>query len=157
MAKKKSVPVSRTRTAARKTKSRRSPAAKTASKAGKARKTSPKSVDGILKTFDKERIAKNSTLVSTRRKIEKLTKQVASIKTELEDLKKTAVETEIAIETLDSRRDAEIGVLLSGMGIDMAKAAAAAKPKASVEKSTPLFDGHDESKRDGDDSETTDC
>ncbi len=78
--------------------------------------------------------------------IEKLTKQMESMKADLEGLKKKAVETEIAIETLDSRRDAEIGSLLSGMGIDLAKAAAAAKPKPAVEKSTPLFDGPSKAK-----------
>ena len=145
MAKKKSTPAVKSAPVARKKNPKsaaaKKPRAKTAaSKVKKPRKPTAKSVDGILKTFDKERIAQNSSLTSTRKRIEQLTKQVNSIKTELENLKKKAIETEIAIETLDTRRDAEIGTLLSGMGIDLNKAAAAAKPKETVEKSTPLFD-----------------
>ena len=144
MAKKKSTPTAKSSTVARKkpkTAAAKKTRAKTAaSKTKKPRKPSAKSVDGILKSFDRERVAQNSSLTATRKKIEQLTKQVNSIKTELENLKRKAIETEIAIETLDTRRDAEIGTLLSGMGIDLHKAAAAAKPKEPVEKSTPLFD-----------------
>jgi chromosome segregation ATPase len=146
MARKKSVPVSSSASTAKKKKTRKSSAstkaqAKTAvSKRTKSNSAATKTVDGILKAFDKERVAQNSALVATRKKIERLTKQISSIKEELESLKKTAVEAEIAIETLDARRDAEVGQLLSGMGIDLAVAAAAATPKAKVEKSTPLFD-----------------
>lgn len=120
---------------------RKSPAQKAKSaKKPAAKKSGSKTVDGILKAFEKEHVAKNRALTSTRKKIESLTKQIASIKGELESLKKTAVETEIAIDTLDSRRDAEVGALLSGMGVDLARAAASTKPKEPVEKATPLFD-----------------
>ena len=99
-----------------------------------------KSVDGILKQFEKERSSQNSRLSATRKKIEQLTKKIKSEKAELEKLKKLAVDTEIAIDTLDSRRDKEVGRLLTGMGIDLGKAAAAAKPKATEDLGTPLFD-----------------
>lgn len=150
MAKKKSAPTSKAKLSTKKPKVRKSPATKAAkksapkkaaaSKAKAARKPSPKTVDTILKAFEKERVTKNRSLISTRKKIETLTKQIASIKANLESLKKTAVETEIAIDTLDTRRDAEVGALLSGMGIDLARAAASTKPKEPTEKSTPLFD-----------------
>ncbi len=145
MAKKKSTPAVKSSPVARRKNPKSAAAKKTraktaASKAKKPRQPTAKSVDGILKAFDKERVAQNSNLTSTRKRIERLTKQVNSIKTELENLKRKAIETEIAIETLDTRRDAEIGTLLSGMGIDLNKAAAAAKPKAPVQESTPLFD-----------------
>ena len=151
MAKKKTVSTSKPKPAARKSKAPKSPSAKkisakkvarkpAASKAKAAKKPAAKTVDSILKSFDKERVNKNRVLKSTRTKIETLTKQIASIRTELESLKKTAVEVEIAIDTLDTRRDAEVGTLLSGMGIDLARAAASAKPKEPTEKSTPLFD-----------------
>ena len=151
MAKKKSVRTSKAKRITKKKKVRKSPAAAkaskkkvprkaAASKAKAARKPAAKTVDMILKAFEKERVTKNRSLTSTRKKIEALTKQIASIKTELEGLKKTAVETEIAIDTLDTRRDAEVGALLSGMGIDLVRAAASSKPKEPTEKSTPLFD-----------------
>lgn len=146
MAKKKAATATKPRTtkSSKSTARKPSPTKKTAPKreSAKASKAKPsaKSVDGILKSFDKERVTQNSNLVSIRKKIEQLTKKVSSLKTELEGLKKTAVETEIAIETLDARRDKEIGTLLTSMGIDLGKAAAAAKPKPQVELSTPLFD-----------------
>ena len=163
MAKKKSVSATKAKPAAKASKvgsptsvvkpaKKKVPRKAAASKTKTAKKPAAKTVDGILKAFDKERVSKNSALSSTRKKIETLTKQVAKVKMELENLKKTAVETEIAIETLDSRRDAEVGALLSGMGVDLSRAAASAKPKAPVEKSTPLFDApaKDDSKIDGD-------
>ncbi len=108
-------------------------------------KVTPKSIDSVLGSFEKERVAQNSNLVTTRKKIEQLTKKVAELKAELESLKKEAVETEIAIETLDSRRDKEVGALLSSLGVDLGKAASAAKPKPVVDLGTPLFD--DKSKK----------
>jgi len=159
MAKKKTVSTSKAKPVAKKPKARKSPAVakatakkatpkKAAAKAKTAKKAGPKTVDGILKTFEKERVTKNRALTSTRKKIESLTKQIASVKAELESLKKKAVETEIAIDTLDTRRDAEVGALLSGMGVDLARAAASAKPKPAVEKDTPLFDAPAEDKKD---------
>ena len=153
MAKKKSVPASRKKSAPKTTKARK-PAAKSVAsskkaagkkapaKAKSAKKPAAKTVDGILKAFEKERGSKNRSLKSTRKKIETLTKQVASMKAELEKAKQTAVETEIAIDTLDSRRDAEVGTLLAGMGVDLGRAAASSKPKDPVDKPTPLFDSH---------------
>lgn len=159
MAKKKTVSASKTRSAAKKSKARKSPvktkatakratAKRAASKAKVAKKPATQTVDGILKSFEKERVTKNRALTSTRKKIESLTKEIASIKAELEGLKKTVFETEIAIETLDTRRDAEVGALLSGMGIDLARAAAALAQKETVEKDTPLFDAPADAKQD---------
>jgi hypothetical protein len=153
MAKKKATSATKTRTTkSSKTTTRKPSSSKKAApkrdiaKASKP-KSSPKSVDGILKAFEKERVNQNSNLISIRKKIEQLTKKVSSLKTELEGLKKTAVETEIAIETLDARRDKEIGTLLTSMGIDLGKAAAASKPKPQVELSTPLFDDNSATKK----------
>ncbi|QEG22627.1 hypothetical protein [Mariniblastus fucicola] len=108
--------------------------------AAKPKRTAVSSVDGILKSFEKERVSLSSNLVVARKKIEQMTKKIAALKTELENAKRDVVENELAIETLDSRRDKEIGALLSGLGVDLGKAAAAAKPKPQVDKGTPLFD-----------------
>lgn len=99
-----------------------------------------KSVDSLLKTFEKERVTLGSSLAAGRKKIETLAKKIAAMKTELEETKRAVVETELAIETLDSRRDKEIGALLQEMGVDLGKAAAAVKVKPPVDKGTPLFD-----------------
>ena len=138
-----------TKTSARKPAARKkTPAKKAASKPAKSKTPVARSVDGILKQFEKERSSQNSKLSVTRKKIEQLTKKIKSEKAELEKLKKLAVETEIAISTLDSRRDKEVGRLLTGMGIDLGKAAAAAKPKATEDLGTPLFDKSEAKKED---------
>jgi len=124
---------------------------KTKKKSSKARSTTTRrrttkakpaaqTVDGVLKSFEKERVVLDGKLVSDRKKIDQLTKKIAVLKTDLENTKREIVESELAIETLDTRRDKEIGVLLSGMGVDLGKVASAAKPKPAVDKGTPLFD-----------------
>ena len=97
-------------------------------------------VDGVLKSFEKERVVLNDKLVADRKKIVQLVKKISDLKTDLEDTKRIIVESESAIETLDARRDKEIGVLLSGLGVDLGKVASAAKPKPVVDQGTPLFD-----------------
>jgi len=99
-----------------------------------------KSVDSLLKTFEKERVTLGSSLNTGRKNIETMATKIAAMKTELEETKRKVVETELAIETLDARRDKEIGTLLQGLGVDLGKAAAAAKVKPAVDKGTPLFD-----------------
>ena len=72
------------------------------------------------------------------------------MKDNLEATKRKIVETVTAIETLDVRRDAEVGVLLSEMGINLTNAAAAAKSMPAMERSTPLFEsGGDGEENDG--------
>jgi predicted nucleic acid-binding Zn-ribbon protein len=146
MAKKKPAATKKTKPTKKKpvrTKSAAKPANAKTTKAKK--KSSPTSVDGILGAFEKERVAQASNLVAVRKKIEQLTKNVAKMKSDLESLKKEAVETELAIETIDSRRDKEVGALLSSLGVDLGKAASAAKQKPPVDLGTPLFD--DDSKK----------
>lgn len=113
---------------------------KPASKPAASKSSAANSVDSLLKSFEKERVTLGSSLAAGRKKIETMTKKVTDLKAELEATKRTVVETELAIETLDARRDKEIGALLHGMGVDLGKAAAAAKPKPAVDKGTPLFD-----------------
>jgi len=108
-----------------------------------AKRPAVKSVDGLLKSFESEKVTLNAKLVSCRKKIEQTTNKIASLKTALENAKRELVETELAIETIDSRRDKEIGVLLSGLGVDLSKAAAGVKAKPVVDQGTPLFDETD--------------
>lgn len=107
----------------------------------------PTTVDGVLKAFKRERVDLNSALDAARKKIESLTDRIAKMKTELEDAKREVIENEAAIETLEERRDLEVGVLLLDMGIDLSRAATASKPKAIVEQHAPLFD--DDTSTDG--------
>jgi len=135
MAKKKSTTQSRKKVQAKKKPTRRKAVKRPVQKPAKA-----STVDGVLKSFEKERVTLNTDLIASRKKIETLTDKIARMKTELENTKRKIVESETAIETLDARRDREIGVLLLDMGVDLARAAAAAKPKVVVDQGTPLFD-----------------
>ena len=105
--------------------------------------TKPSTVDGVLKSFSRQRVTLNSDLVAARKKIVQLTGKIAKMKDELETTKRKIVESETAIETLDDRRDEEVGTLLSEMGVNLSKAAAAAKTKIPVVHSAPLFDDND--------------
>ena len=116
------------------------PASKPKKKAAPKAPAAKKSVDSLLKSFEKERVTLGSSLSAGRKKIETMAKKIAVLKAELEETKRNVVETELAIETLDARRDKEIGTLLQGLGVDLSKAAAAAKVKPPAEKETPLFD-----------------
>jgi len=113
-----------------------------------AKSATAKSVDSILKGFEKERVAQNSSLVSTRKKIEQITKTISSLKVELLEMQAKEGETETAIATLDDRRDKEIGSLLSNLGINLENAAAAAKRESTADLGTPLFPD-DEPKKEG--------
>ena len=112
---------------------------KKAVKKTSAKKATATSVDSILKSFEKERVTKNSDLVATRKKLDQVTKKIASLKVELLELQAKEGETEVAIATLDDRRDKEIGKLLSGMGINLDNAASAAKKSSAADQGTPLF------------------
>ena len=100
----------------------------------------PTTVDGVLKAFKRERVTLDTDLTAARKRIDSLTKKIATMKTDLETAKREIIECEAAIETLDERRDLEVGALLLEKGIDLSRAAAAAKPKTNVEQSAPLFD-----------------
>jgi len=112
-------------------------------KTAKRSKKSPAaatSVDRLLKSFEQERQTLGSDLTAGRKKIETMTSKIAAMKADLEKTKRAVVETELAIETLDSRRDKEIGAVLHGLGVDLGKAASVAKVKPPEDKGTPLFD-----------------
>jgi hypothetical protein len=104
----------------------------------------PTTVDGILKAFKRERVTLDSDLVAARKKIETLTNKIAKMKSELEAAKREIIESEAAIETLDERRDLEVGVLLLDMGVDLSRAANASTPKVRTERDAPLFDNNTE-------------
>ena len=112
---------------------------KKAVKKTSSRKATATSVDTILKSFEKERVTQNNDLVATRKKLDQVTKKIASLKVELLELQVKEGETEIAIATLDDRRDKEIGKLLSDMGINLDNAASAAKKSSAADQGTPLF------------------
>lgn len=131
-----SKPKSKKKPAAKKSKTKKTTLRKTA--ALKA-KTSAKSVDTILKAFEKERVTQNTDLVTTRKKIELVTKKIGSLKAELLELQAKEGATEIAITTLDDRRDKEIGTMLSNLGINLENAATAAKKASAADLGTPLF------------------
>jgi chromosome segregation ATPase len=106
---------------------------------GRSKAAQPKSIDGILKGFEKERVSLKSSLVSTQKGIDQTIKQLASLKSKLTQLQKQEADTEIAIETLDARRDKEIGSMLNSIGINLESAAAAVKKETAADLGTPLF------------------
>ena len=143
MAKKKTAATTRTKKSktAKASPARRTSTAKPKAKAKpKTKAATGTTVDGVLKSFEKERVGLNDKLVAARKKVEQLAKQIDKLKGQLEDTRREIVESDLAIATLDARRDKEIGVLLSGLGVDLGKVAAAAKPKPAVDQGTPLFD-----------------
>jgi len=77
------------------------------------------SVDGILKRYQKERIAHESKLVSVRDQIHKLTSKIQTYQKQIVKLKSQQLDTENSICTLDIRRDQEVAGLLSSLGINL--------------------------------------
>lgn len=126
-------------------------AAKTRSKAS--------SVDGILKRYQKERIAHESKLVSVRDQIKKLTNQIQTYQKQIVKLKSQQLDTENSICTLDIRRDQEVAGLLSSLGINLDSIASIGESvgKKKVDKPTPLFDATqaDDADKPADESPTT--
>jgi len=100
------------------------------------------SVDGILKRYQKERIAHESKLVSVRDKIKKLTNEIQTYQKQIVKLKSQQLDTENSICTLDIRRDQEVAGLLSSLGINLDSIASVGESvgKKKVDKPTPLFD-----------------
>ena len=132
----------------KKSMTKKSTTKKKAVKKTSAKKATATSVDTILKSFEKERVTKNSDLVATRKKLDQVTKKIASLKVELLELQAKEGETEIAIATLDDRRDKEIGKLLSDMGINLDNAASAAKKSSAADQGTPLFPDEESAQED---------
>jgi hypothetical protein len=135
-------PAAAKRSAAKAT-TRRTSAKRSAVRTAKPKSAkAPKSVDGILKSFDKERVTQQTQLTSLQKQIKTLTAKIKSSETQLSKLQKRNIDTQHAIATLDARRDAEIGKLLSSMGINLDSAATAAEAakKKKIDKPTPLFD-----------------
>lgn len=129
-----------TKKATKKRTSRKTKAAP--AKAPSTRSRSPKSVDSILKSYEKERVSQQTQLTVVQKKIKDLTTKVNAYEKEIVLLKKKQLDTENAICTLHTRRDQEVGSALAKLGINLDSAAAAIENsgKKKVEKSTPLFD-----------------
>lgn len=117
------------------------------------------SVDGILKRYQKERIAHESKLVSVRDQIKKLTNQIQTYQKQIVKLKSQQLNTENSICTLDIRRDQEVAGLLSSLGINLDSIASIGESvgKKKVDKPTPLFDATqaDDADKPADESPTT--
>ena len=118
------------------------------------------SVDGILKRYQKERIAHESKLVSVRDQIHKLTSKIQTYQKQIVKLKSQQLDTENSICTLDIRRDQEVAGLLSSLGINLDSIASIGESvgKKKVDKPTPLFDAThqaDDADKPADESPTT--
>ena len=116
---------------------------KTAAKSSSKSRTKASSVDGILKRYQKERVAQEAKLVSVREEIKDLTSKIQAYQKQIVKLKSQQLDTENSICTLDIRRDQEVAGLLSSLGINLDSIASAgeAAGKKKVDKPTPLFDG----------------
>ena len=125
---------------------------KTAAKSSSKSRTKASSVDGILKRYQKERVAQEAKLVSVREEIKDLTSKIQAYQKQIVKLKSQQLDTENSICTLDIRRDQEVAGLLSSLGINLDSIASAgeAAGKKKVDKPTPLVDGSQEN--DGQDS-----
>ena len=125
---------------------------KTAAKSSSKSRTKASSVDGILKRYQKERVAQEAKLVSVREEIKDLTSKIQAYQKQIVKLKSQQLDTENSICTLDIRRDQEVAGLLSSLGINLDSIASAgeAAGKKKVDKPTPLLDGWKEN--DGQDS-----
>ena len=125
---------------------------KTAAKSSSKSRTKASSVDGILKRYQKERVAQEAKLVSVREEIKDLTSKIQAYQKQIVKLKSQQLDTENSICTLDIRRDQEVAGLLSSLGINLDSIASAGEAvgKKKVDKPTPLFDGSQEN--DGQDS-----
>jgi len=144
--------------AVKKTAAKKTPAgrkAKTAVKSSSKSRSKASSVDGILKRYQKERVAQEAKLVSVREQIKDLTSKIQAHQKQIVKLKSEQLDTENSICTMDIRRDQEVAGLLSSMGINLDSIASAGEAvgKKKVDKPTPLFDGAQEN--DGDSSEKT--
>lgn len=142
---KKKAPVSKAspkKTAAKKD-VKKTAAKKTAAKSSSKPRTKASSVDGILKRYQKERVAQEAKLVSVREEIKDLTSKIQAYQKQIVKLKSQQLDTENSICTSDIRRDQEVAGLLSSLGINLDSIASAgeAAGKKKVDKPTPLFDG----------------
>lgn len=147
MAKKKKTSSSRTtkthskkKVARKKTTQKKSPQKKTA----KARSTGSggKSVDGVLQKYEQERSAQESLLATLRKKIEELEAKTRVYQEQITKLTDQADATRDAIEQLDSRRDEEVGKLLSKLGVQLGgdSSVSVANQPASDEDDQPAAD-----------------
>ena len=151
---KKKAPVSKAspkKTAAKKD-VKKTAAKKTAAKSSSKPRTKASSVDGILKRYQKERVAQEAKLVSVREKIKDLNSKIQAYQKQIVKLKTQQLDTENSICTSDIRRDQEVAGLLSSLGINLDSIASAGEAvgKKKADKPTPLFDGSHEN--DGQDS-----
>jgi len=120
---------------------------KTAAKSSAKSRSKASSVDGILKRYQKERVAQEAKLVSVREQIKDLTNKIQAHQKQIVKLKSQQLDTENSICTMDIRRDQEVAGLLSSMGINLDSIASAGEAvgKKKVDKPTPLFDSAKES------------
>ena len=119
---------------------------KTAAKSSSKPRTKASSVDGILKRYQKERVAQEAKLVSVREKIKDLNSKIQAYQKQIVKLKTQQLDTENSICTSDIRRDQEVAGLLSSLGINLDSIASAGEAvgKKKADKPTPLFDGSQE-------------
>ena len=156
---KKKAPVSKAspkKTAAKKD-VKKTAAKKTAAKSSSKPRTKASSVDGILKRYQKERVAQEAKLVSVREKIKDLNSKIQAYQKQIVKLKTQQLDTENSICTSDIRRDQEVAGLLSSLGINLDSIASAGEAvgKKKADKPTPLFDGAQENDQDSSAKEST--
>ena len=95
------------------------------------------SVDGILKRYQKERVAQEAKLVSVRDQIKDLTSKIQAYQKQIVKLKSQQLDTENSICTLDIRRDQEVAGLLSSLGINLDSIASAGETVGKKRSTSP--------------------
>lgn len=125
-----------------------------------------KSVDGIIKKFVKERNSLESKLTAYQKKVAELEARSSKILEEITKVSALVSDTENAIGVLDSRRDTEIGELLSKLGVQLGGQSPASPEPANeaveeIEEITAdsagqVDDAQEEQDDDGNDDPSTD-
>ena len=101
------------------------------------------SVDTLLKKYEKERKTQESQLSGSLKKIDELELKATKLQEQIAKLKEGAKSTQLEIDQLDSRRDAEVAEVLGRLGnhgglvgssVDEIQAAAGAYADAGVDE-----------------------
>jgi len=103
-----------------------------------------KSVDGLLKKYEKERSAQGSQLATLGKKIKDLQAKTRVYENQIVKLQTQENALQVAIAKLDSRRDKEVGKLLGKLGVQLGDGG------SGFVSSKPVADREDSSDTDAD-------
>ena len=143
----------------KKAKKSTSPPKKSAAKSSGGK--SSRSLDAIMKKHEKERVSKESLLLSTQKKIEGLESKRDKLNTEISKLKESERNTSEEISAIATKRDAEVNELLTKMGVQLGGSSAASSPpvpdptpEPEPDEETEDFDANGENESEGENGDS---